>query len=164
VPRDQHDSAFDGGAVLNHSDPLSRYRRVQGRLRRRFAPFTREVCPTCPTPCCRRPAAVTAFDVVLAEELGHALPAGTAAAGEAVAIHLGMIPVPTLSSEGAPCDFLGRSGCTFPRDLMPCGCVAFICPYMETWYPPEQLAELRDGVAELQRAYLALRAALLDEG
>ena len=72
--------------------------------------------------------------------------------------------MPTLASEGAPCDFLGPSGCTFPRDLMPVGCVAFICPYMETWYPAEDLAELRAGVAELQQAYLALRAVLLDEG
>jgi len=74
MPRDQHDPALDGAPVLSDGDPLRGYRRVQGKLRRRFEPFTREVCPSCPTPCCRKPAAVAAFDVVLAEELGYVLP------------------------------------------------------------------------------------------
>jgi hypothetical protein len=107
---------------------------------------------------------VTPFDVVLAEELGAGLPAGPEAAGGAVAAQLGLIPLPTLASEGEPCAFLGPTGCTFPRDLMPCGCVTFICPYMEEWYAPEQLAQIRTAAAELEEAYQALRAALLDEG
>ena len=160
MPGDQHDSPRDGADVLNETDPLDRYRRGQRRLRRAFAPFTREVCPDCPTPCCRRPAAVTPFDVVLAEELGHRLPAGTEAAGEAVAAGLGLIPIPVLASEGEPCAFLGARGCPFPPDLMPFGCVAFICPYMERWYSPEALADLRAGVAELEEAHTSLRAAL----
>jgi len=140
-----------------------RYRRLQQRLRRQFAPFTRAVCPGCPTPCCRRPAAVTPLDVTLAEELGYRLPAGTEAAGEAVAVSLGLIPVPTLTSAGEACAFLGRRGCTFPADLMPCGCVAFLCPYMESWYSSEQLSELQVGVEELKAAYAALRRELLAE-
>jgi hypothetical protein len=131
-------------------------------MRRQFAAFTREVCPACPTPCCRRPAAVTPFDVVLAEELGHRLPAGPDAAGEAVAARLGLIPIPTLTSEGEPCAFLASGGCSFPPDLMPAGCVTFLCPYMDGWYSAEQLAGLRTAAAELEAAYLALRAALLD--
>jgi hypothetical protein len=160
VPRDQHDPAGDGTAVLN-SDPLERYRRLQQALRRRFAPFTRAVCPGCPTPCCRRPAAVTPFDVTLAEELGYRLPAGVEASADAVAVSLGLIPVPILTSAGEPCAFLGSRGCTFPADLMPAGCVAFLCPYMPNWYSGEQLAELQAGVAELKDAYAALQAALL---
>jgi hypothetical protein len=163
VPRDQHHPPVDGDAVLNGDNPLDRYRAAQHRLRGQFAPFTRAVCPTCPTPCCRRPAAVTPFDVVLAEELGYPLPAGTGAAGESLDAHLGLIPIPTLDAAGDPCAFLGDRGCTFPDDLMPCGCVAFICPYMEAWYPPEQLAALRERVASLLEAHAALREALLGE-
>jgi hypothetical protein len=161
VPRDQHDPADDGAAVLRNEEPLARYRRLQRRLRRRFAAFTRAVCPGCPTPCCRRPAAVTPLDVTLAEELGYRLPAGVEAAGESVAVQLGLIPVPVLSSSGEPCAFLGRHGCQFPSDLMPIGCVAFICPYMEQWYTSRQLAGLRAMVDELKDAHDRLRAALL---
>lgn len=161
MPRDQHDPSLDGADVLTLDNPLDRYRAAQRRLRGQFAPFTRAVCPTCPTPCCRRPAAVTPFDVVLAEELGCPLPAGPDAAGEALDAHLGLIPIPTLDSAGAPCAFLAPHGCTFPDDLMPCGCVAFICPYMEAWYPPDQLAALREEVDRLLEAHAALRAALL---
>lgn len=102
--------------------------------------------------------------MALAEELGYQLPAGPEAAGEAVAVALGLIPVPTLSSEGEPCAFLGRRSCSFPDDLMPCGCVAFLCPYMEQWYASDQLAELRAEVDELKAAYAALRGELLAGG
>ncbi len=164
MPRDQRDSADDGAAALATENPLARYRRLQARLRRRFAPFTRAVCPGCPTPCCRRPAAVTPFDVALAEELGYPLPAGADAAGEAVAAHLGLIPIPTLSAEGEPCAFLGERGCSFPSDLMPLGCVTFLCPYMDAWYSPAQLAALRAAVAALTEAHTALQAALFADG
>jgi hypothetical protein len=163
VPRDQHDPPVDGANVLRRVSPLDRYRSAQRRLRGQFEPFTRSVCPTCPTPCCRRPAAVTPFDVVLAEELGYPLPAGTDAAGESLDARLGLIAIPTLSSEGEPCTFLARHGCTFPPDLMPCGCVAFICPYMVEWYPPDQLSALKRDVARLLEAHAALRAALHGE-
>jgi len=46
---------------------------------------------------------------------------------------------------------------------MPFGCVAFICPYMESWFTSAQLAALREDVAQLQQAYRALRTALLAE-
>jgi hypothetical protein len=160
VPRDQHDPPVDGADVLIGDDPLTRYRRAQARLRQLFAPFTRTECPRCPTPCCRRPVAVTPFDVVLAEELGHRLPAGVEAAGDNLEVQLGLIPVPTLASDGPPCDFLGPHGCSFPPDLVPFGCAAYICPYMEAWYTPDQLAELRSGVDELKQAHAELHAVL----
>jgi hypothetical protein len=106
---------------------------------------------------------VTVFDVVLAEELGHRLPYGPEAAAEAVDVHLGLIAVPTLASAGEPCKFLGSTGCTFPPDAMPCGCVAFLCPYMKDWYSPAQLAELERLVAALKETYAALQAELLSE-
>jgi hypothetical protein len=161
VPRDPHDPPHDGADVLAEASPLDRYRRLQQRLRNGFAPFTREVCPRCPTPCCRRPAAVTPFDVVLVEELGYQLPAGPEAAGDALDARLGLIPIPTLASGGEPCAFLGEQGCRFPPDLMPVGCVAFLCPYMEAWYTPEQIEAFRDGIAALKRAYRALQTAVL---
>jgi hypothetical protein len=161
VPRDQHDPPVDGAAVLTQDNPLTRYRAAQARLRRQFAPFTRAVCPGCPTPCCRRPAAVTPFDVALAEELGYPLPAGAEAANDAIAVRLGLIPVPTLSSDGPPCAFLGPSGCSFPPDLMPFGCVAFLCSYMEDWYTPDQMAALRAAIADLDHAHRELRDVLL---
>jgi hypothetical protein len=160
VPRDQHDPPGQDADALKGLDPLTRYRRAQARLRRLFAPFTRSECPRCPTPCCRRPVAVTPFDVVLAEELGYRLPAGVEAANDNLDVQLGLIPVPTLASEGARCDFLGPRGCSFPLDLVPFGCAAYICPYMEAWYPPEQLAELRSAVAELRVAHSVLHDAL----
>jgi hypothetical protein len=161
VPRDQHDPARDGADVLSEANPLPRYRRLQRRLRRRFEPFTRAVCPGCPTPCCRQPAAVTPLDVTLAEGLGYSLPAGVEAAADCVEVHLGLIPVPVLASEGAACAFLGSDGCQFPPDLMPIGCVTFLCPYMETWYSPTQLAGLRRAIDELIQVHTQLRTALL---
>ena len=169
MPGDQHASAGDGAAFLTATGrgpepgPLERYRRLQRQLRRQFQPFTHAVCPGCPTPCCRKPAAVTPFDVALAEELGYQLPAGSEAAAGAVAVSLGLIPVPTLTTEGEPCGFLGRRGCRFPADLMPCGCVTFLCPYMDHWFSEAQMADLRAQTAELKEAYGALRAALLAE-
>ncbi len=163
MPGDQHDPSRDGAALLAGKSPLDRYRRLQRRLRHRFKPFTRSVCPTCPTPCCRRPAAVTLLDVTLVEELGYQLPAGPEAASESVAVHLGLVPVPTLASEGEPCAFLASGGCSFLADSMPCGCVAFICTYMERWYSPAQLAELEGLIAALRDTYAALRAELLNE-
>ena len=161
MSRDQHDSASHDADALTEESSLERYRRLQRRLRRRFEPFTREVCPGCPTPCCRRPAAVTPLDVTLAEGLGYRLPAGIEATGDTVAVQLGLIPVPVLASDGDPCAFLGRHGCQFPEDLMPVGCVSFLCPYMEDWYPPHQLVRLRGAVEELRTVYDQLRTALL---
>jgi hypothetical protein len=103
---------------------------------------------------------VTPFDVVLAEELGYPLPASTEAAGESLDARLGLIPIPTLDAAGEPCAFLAPHGCSFPDDLMPCGCVTFICPYMEEWFSPGRLAALRADVARLEEAHATLRAVL----
>src|SRR5437870_12282102 len=61
---------------------LARYRRAQRALRAWFDPFTEAHCPSCPTPCCRKPTQVTPFDLILVEELGYALPRGTTGVGE----------------------------------------------------------------------------------
>lgn len=51
-------------------NPLESYRRTQRELRRQFETFTRANCPTCPTPCCRRPARIAPTDILLAEATG----------------------------------------------------------------------------------------------
>ncbi len=51
-------------------NPLELYRRTQRELRRQFEAFTHANCPTCPTPCCRRPARIAPTDILLAEATG----------------------------------------------------------------------------------------------
>ena len=46
---------------------------------------------------------------------------------------------------------------------MPFGCVAYLCPYMEAWYSPEQMTDLRAAIATLETAHQELRTALLSE-
>src|SRR5437762_11344838 len=106
-------------------NPLDAYRRAQRELRRQFDAFTRANCPTCPTPCCVRPARILPTDILLAEATGwranrpSALSAtetdfiAEIAGRTADALH-----DPPESAEAtpdaAPCEFLGPQGCTFP--------------------------------------------------
>ena len=99
-------------------DPLTRYRRAQRETRRLFDPFTREHCPTCPTPCCRKPARIRPVDLILVEELGYRVPGG--AAERLVDSSLSGYTAPC-EDAGAPCDYLGADGCSFPADLRPFG-------------------------------------------
>jgi hypothetical protein len=65
-------------------NPLESYRHTQRELRRHFEAFTRANCPTCPTPCCRRPARILPTDILLAEATGWRaqLPAAASAPGD----------------------------------------------------------------------------------
>src|SRR5438309_873302 len=124
--------------------PLSRYRRAQRRLRTLFEPFTREHCPTCSTPCCRRPTWVRPVDIILVEELGFTLPAtphdSPEAARRLADLALGTEAEAETPGWGEPCEYLGAEGCAFPPDLRPFGCAAFICGPMRRLLPPEELA------------------------
>jgi hypothetical protein len=135
---------------------LERYRAVQRELRALFDPFTRVHCPTCLTPCCRQPTAVMPLDVILAEELGYPLPAGTRSGAELVTLTL---VSQTPSPSDTPCEYLVGDSCAFPGDLRPFGCTRYICPPMERHMPPEWLAEARRLVECLEAAH----AAMLDE-
>ena len=96
------------------ANPLAGYRASQRAARMLFDPFTARHCPTCPTPCCMRPARVRPVDVILAEELGCRLPAAPLA-------ELVEAPLRPEGGESEPCGYLGPGGCAFPPDLRPFG-------------------------------------------
>src|SRR5579864_1282693 len=135
------------------TNPLARYRSAQRAARALFASFTEEHCPTCATPCCRKPVRVRPVDIILVQELGYSLPGreqAPASAATALAdAALAMRP----EQEGAPCEFLGSRGCAFPDDLRPLGCAAFICQPMRRELPAGELAVIEAAVADLERAY-----------
>jgi hypothetical protein len=135
------------------SNSLSRYRSAQRAARALFAPFTAAHCPTCPTPCCVRPARVRPVDVVLVEEMGYRLP--PAPLGE-------LVEAPLAGSEGppAPCGYLGPAGCCFPSDLRPFGCAMFICEPMQRELSADELAAIRTALRRLDVAHADLMAAL----
>ncbi len=144
-------------------NPINRYRKVQRQLRKLFEPFTAEHCPTCTTPCCRKPNWVRPTDVVLVEELGYSLPDPPRAPSTR------LLDVVTTGAPGAAedaaaevemCDYLGQEGCAFPTDLRPFGCAAFICEPMRRHLPPEELEAVEREVAELEKAHAVLTEAL----
>lgn len=143
-------------------NPLQRYRDAQRKVRRLFTPFTAAHCPTCATPCCRKPTWVRPFDVILVEELGYRLPAPDA--GRPAGNLLDLLVEGEAVEDGAACDFLQAGGCAFPPDLRPYGCAAFICGPMRGTLPPEELARVEAAVEELRQAYEALVAVLERSG
>lgn len=141
--------------------PIHEYRRHQRRVRRLFEPFTRTHCPTCATPCCRKPSWVRPTDVVLVEELGYSLPAADRPAAEDTATPLLQLAAgEEPGNAGDPCDFLGPRGCAFPADLRPFGCAAFICEPMRAELSPEELAAVERAVHDLEAAHSRLMAQL----
>lgn len=145
---------------MSTTSPLERYRRAQRRVRRLFEPFTRLHCPTCATPCCVKPARIRPFDLILVEELVGRLPGPrTSVAGPGVDL-LESLVRDSLDT-GAACDFLTATGCAFPADLRPTGCVTYICDPMYRLLPANELAELERAVAEVQIAADALQLTVL---
>lgn len=132
---------------------LERYRRAQRRVRRLFAPFTAAHCPTCATPCCRKPTWVRPVDLILAEELGYRPPSRGASP---VGLLLDTLAGSGRSDSGDPCDFLAERGCTFPPDLRPFGCAAAICDPMRQLLPAAELARVERAVAELTAVHSEL--------
>ena len=157
-------------------NPLESYRRTQRELRRNFAAFTQAHCAACPTPCCRKPARILPTDILLAEATGwkarvisgnvsdnaenapEAAPTdGVSEAAGRYAISLHDAP-PTAESEptATPCDYLGERGCTFPEDLRPFGCTAYICRYMRVSMDRPTLTRIRRLTRELETHHDAL--------
>ncbi len=150
-------------------NPLESYRRTQRELRRHFESFTRENCPTCPTPCCRRPARILPTDIQLAESTGwkgRIIPleasappqyANMEAEAEAHAFD-NTSGQEENDSEALSCEYLGEKGCTFPTDLRPFGCTAYICKYMYARLDRKELARIKRLVRELEdRHHILLR-------
>jgi hypothetical protein len=139
-------------------NPLQRYREAQQRARALFDPFTQVHCAACATPCCRKPVRVRPVDLILIEELGFDVPRPEAPS-DLVEAHL-TGPSP---EAGAPCDWLTETGCRFPADLRPFGCVAFICEPMRRILPPEELRAVEAAIADLEAAHAELMTALHTE-
>jgi hypothetical protein len=150
-------------------NPLEEYRRAQRALRKDFDAFTSAHCATCPAPCCVRPARIAPTDILLAEGIGWKAQveqtdqtrggrgdAVVQAAGQA-ALALGGtfedVPNP-------PCQYLGVKGCTFPKDLRPFGCTAYICPIMRERLDKKTLGRMKRLVRDLEQTHETLMTTL----
>ena len=147
-------------------NPLEAYRRTQRELREQFEAFTHKHCPTCTTPCCRQPARIAPTDIRLAERTGWRTEIPLSAIDPEIRI---------ATEEGArsrrgrgeeideaelrpPCQFLSERGCTFPADLRPFGCTAFICRPMYAHLDRATLTRIKRLVRELEERHaLVLR-------
>jgi len=128
---------------------IRQYRKVQSELRDLYDPFTAAQCPTCPTPCCMKPVRVDAIDIALAEADGCRLPAHSDPDGERVDVAVACLTGETatldaLTRPDTPCDFLGQSGFSFPRELRPFGCTRFICDPMKRMMDPSILRAIQE--------------------
>jgi len=146
---------------LHVNNPLTAYRRTQRELRRHYDGFTRENCAACPTPCCRQPARILPTDILLAEAVGwkdRVRAAGESNASDMVSEIAGRVavslhdPPETAEAEpdSLPCEYLGATGCTFPTDLRPFGCTAYICRYMYARLDRPTLTRIKRLVRELE--------------
>lgn len=147
-------------------NPLESYRRTQRELRRAFDAFTKENCPTCPTPCCRQPARILPTDIMLAEATGWKAKLPDVEqrdlAAEAARDYTASLANPPDSAEveegedALPCQFLGERGCTFPLDLRPFGCTTYICRYMHARLDRNDMARVKRLVRELEQKHTIL--------
>ena len=159
-------------------NPLESYRRTQRELRRHFDAFTRANCPTCPTPCCRRPARILPTDILLAEATGwkanlptteesasprhptpdtqHPLPDMVAEIAGRMAEALGNPPGEETEAGSLPCEYLGEQGCSFPTDLRPFGCTAFVCKYMYAQLSRQELSRIKRLIREMEERHREL--------
>ena len=123
---------------------IEKYRAAQRRLRRYFDPYTAELCPECPEPCCRKPTKVAEFDLLLAEACGCSLPSANPAISEMVRAGMDAIAGRARrDDEPEPCDYMGAGGCAFPKDLRPFECARYICPFLKQRISPGEMREIR---------------------
>ncbi|MDI6828991.1 MAG: hypothetical protein QME62_10960 [Armatimonadota bacterium] len=124
---------------------LEKYRATQRRIRALFAPYTAELCPVCPQPCCRKPTKVRELDVLLANASGFQLPSANKIVADYVETSINIIAGKNLDEQIAePCDYLGKDGCIFPDDLRPFECVKYVCPQLKSAMTPNEIRELRN--------------------
>ena len=150
----------------NGPNPLREYRRLQREIRLVFDPFTAKYCPTCATPCCIKPTRVTPVDVALAVGLGHTFPhlGGVDPYAPSVSYAGNRLTLPMLPQESSPtlepCDYLHQGRCTFPDDLRPYGCTAYLCGPMYEHLPEETVRRLRRLIRQLEDAHTSVLRAL----
>lgn len=141
-------------------NPLESYRWTQRELRRHFDAFTKENCPTCPTPCCRRPARILPTDIRLAESVGWRAQLPTPEI-EPDIMQANEVPASDDETpETLPCEYLGAQGCTFPTDLRPFGCTTYVCQYMYARLDKQELARIRRLIRELEEKHRVLQRML----
>ena len=122
---------------------LVKYRATQRRIRRIFEPYTAELCPACPEPCCRKPTKVREFDILLANAVGCSLTSTNDSVAEYVQAGLDSLTGSQGEVELVPCDYVGPEGCVFPDDLRPFECTRFICSFLKKAITPSDMRELR---------------------
>lgn len=135
--------------------PLDAYRRTQADLRSLFGPFTEELCPTCPEPCCRVPARVTPLDVAIAEACGWrcSIPEITDAASTAASQLFRAVSSSEQSESPVPCPFLTPTGCDLPGNVRPYGCTVYVCRFINDRLSARERARLRKLLRQLERDY-----------
>ena len=149
--------------------PLPEYRRVQREIRAIFDPFTAKHCAGCVTPCCIKPTKVTPMDVALAVSLGHEFPHlnGADPYAPSVSYAGSRLALPVLNADTTvlePCEYLDTGRCTFPDDLRPFGCTAYVCGPMYAHLPDDTLRRLRRLIRQLEDAHTAVLRGLRDSG
>lgn len=121
---------------------IDKYRATHKRIRQYLDPYTAELCPDCPEPCCRKPTKVRDFDVLLARAAGYDIePRNTA--GEFVDAFVQALTGEAEVGQLEPCDYLGERGCIFPDDLRPFECTKWICSFLKKEITPGDMRELR---------------------
>ena len=139
------------------NNPIESYRKTQRELRREFESFTRTHCPNCPTPCCVKPARLELVDIRIAERTGwkSTIPANGSDSDEVIIDPPGPIAVDDETGDlvREPCGFLKPTGCSFPADLMPFGCTAYICKYMHEDMNRAQLNKIKRLVRQMEDQY-----------
>jgi len=127
------------------ANPIEKYRSTQTRIRRILDPYTKDLCPVCPKPCCRKPTRVREFDVLLANACGCSLPSANDSVSDFVQAGIDSLTGDYQDdSYIEPCDYLGENGCNFPRDLRPFECTRWMCSYLKDTIRPSDMRELRD--------------------
>jgi len=125
------------------SNLIAKYRATHRRIRRILEPYTAELCPQCPEPCCRKPTKVSEFDVLLANACGCSLPSANDGIADLVQAGIELMTGCREEREPAPCDYLGPDGCLFPDDLRPFECARWICPYLKRAISPHEMRQIR---------------------
>lgn len=148
--------------------PLAEYRRLQREIRQIFDPFTAKHCASCLTPCCIKPTKVTPVDVALAVGLGHEFPhlSGADPYAPSVSYAGSRLSLPMLGEPAVreACEYLNKGRCTFPEDLRPFGCTAYLCGPMYAHLPDDVLRRLRRLIRQLEDAHTAVLRALQGSG
>ncbi|MCL6519014.1 MAG: hypothetical protein K6T99_04225 [Armatimonadetes bacterium] len=144
---------------------IEKYRATQRRIRALFAPYTAELCPVCPQPCCRKPTKVREIDVLLANAFGCSLPSADQTVREYLEASISILAGGELVEQTLePCDYLGNNGCLFPDDLRPFECVKYVCPQLKRRMTPHEMRELRYLLHKLGVHHRALIDAVMPAG